>query len=271
MDNKEIVEILDSINIDEKEFDNIDVELNDIEKKRIKNKYNKSIKRKRSGLTKVAMAAGLTLVIGAGAVMATPVMAINVPVLGSVYEKLGIYDEYKDYTTYVGESQQVQGGAYTIEEIMVTPYESMIAVKITGNEPLPDVYAGFMVDIKIGDVSWSSGQSQEYKIDEYNTVEVMRHRYDKKVPEKSTINIKIHEMSSDENPSKFGYGNFDLKVDFGKSYEEVGKMKLKNVSLDEYALKFKEVNTSIMGTQLVGVLTENWHNGRELYEEYDKL
>ena len=54
MNNKELLNALENLNIDENEFDHINVELNDLEKKRIKKKYKKAIKKKSLFLKRAA-------------------------------------------------------------------------------------------------------------------------------------------------------------------------------------------------------------------------
>ena len=66
MNNKELLNALENLNIDENEFDHINVELNDLEKKRIKKKYKKAIKKKSLFLKRAATIAGLSILLFTG-------------------------------------------------------------------------------------------------------------------------------------------------------------------------------------------------------------
>lgn len=271
MDNKEILDILDNINIDEAEFDNIDIELNDLEKSRIKKKYRKMLKSNKWIVKKIVVAAGLMLIIGIGTTMVTPVMASNIPVLGRVYEMLGIYDEYIDYTKYVGQSIQVDGGTYTVEEFMATPFEAVIAIRITGNEPIADKNIGFMASAVIGGAHWRSGESRQYVIDDYNVVQVIKYDFTNKIPRNSNVKINIHETTVDESKVVFGQGEFDFKVSFNKSYDEFTSLDVSNASIDKYGIKVKEVNSSILGTKVVSEINIKGVSEKDYKEKYDKL
>lgn len=271
MDNKDLLAALDNLDIDESEFDNVNIELNDLEKKRIRSKYKKAIRNKSSLPKKIAIVAGLSIMISTGAFFSSPVRASNIPVLNSIYEMLGVYDEYIDYSQYVGQSIDVEGGTYTLEEIMVTPYSSLFSIRITGNEPLPEGYEGFMVTSSIGGVQFTSATTNIHKIDDYNIIQVIESRYSSKIPKKSTINISIHEMSTEDNPATLGHGNFEFKVDFGKSYDEFASLPIKKAKLDSYGLKFKEINSSIMGTQILGDIKAINNSEKEYHEDINNL
>lgn len=271
MDNNHLLDALDNLDIGEFEFDDIDVELNDLEKKRIRSRYRQAIKNKLSLPKKIAIVAGLSIMISTGAFFSSPVRASNIPVLNSIYEMLGVYDEYIDYSQYIGQSIDVEGGTYTLEEIMVTPYSSLFAIRITRNEPLPEGYEGFMVTSSIGGVQFTSATTSIHKIDDYNMIQVIESRYSSKIPKKSTINISIHEMSTEDNPATLGHGNFEFKVDFGKSYDEFAYLPIKKAKLASYGLKFKEINSSIMGTQILGDIKTINKSEKKYHENVNNL
>lgn len=248
MNEKEIMNILDNIDISEKEFDHIDVELNDIEKKRIRKNYKKTITKKSSFIKKAGIACGLVLIIGITPLIATPAMACNIPILSNIYETLGIYHEYKDYTTYISQSIKVSNYTYTIDNIMVTPNQSLMAVKITSTEPIPADHEGFMITPSIGGVHCDDGSSQDYRIDDYNIVTTIENGYINEVPKKSTIKIDIESFDSRDTDS---HGTFEFKTDFDRSYTEFTSLPVKNATIDKYGVNVKEINSSIMETTIV--------------------
>lgn len=114
----EILKISENISFNKEDFENIDVELNDFEKKRITASYRKKINSTKYKLKKVVIAGGAAILICTACVICTPVNASKVPVLNSVYDSLGIYKEYKDYSSYIGETKKDGKYTYTIEEIV---------------------------------------------------------------------------------------------------------------------------------------------------------
>jgi hypothetical protein len=266
---KEILDMLDNITIDENEFNHIDVELTDIEKRRIKKTYRKNIKENKSLSKKIAIAAALIMCITASIVSTQPVMASNIPVLSSIYETLGIYDEYKDYTKYIGESIKVKNYTYTIEQLMVTPYKSLMTVKITSDTKFPEDHRGFMIGPSIGGVHWNSGSGGEhYKIDDYTIIQTIEHNYNNRVPKKSTIKINIHSMDDRDIDSN---GNFEFKADFDRSYTEFESLPVKNVNIDKFGINVKEINSSIMGTDIVSKLRFKDNSEQEYMKKNDTL
>lgn len=250
MNEKEIMNMLDKIDINENEFDYIDVELTDIEKKRIRKNFRKAINKKDSILKKVCIACAVIIAIGVTPIIAPPVMASNIPILSNIYESLGIYNEYKDYTTYIGQSITASKYTYTLDNIMVTPNQSLMAIKITSTEPIPEDHEGFIITPSIGGVPCNSGSSKNYRIDDHNIVITFEHDYINKVPKKSTIKIDIESLDSRDMDSN-SHGTFEFKADFDRSYTEFTSIPVKNANIDKFGVKVKEVNSSIMETKII--------------------
>lgn len=267
---REVLEIIDNIDINEEEFNKIDVELNDIEKKRIKKSYKDKIKYKKFSYKNAIVAVGLTITICTGMVLCSPVMASNIPVLSRIYENLGIYDEYEDYTTYVGQSEKIGKYTYTVEEIMVTPYKSLLGIKIKSDDIIPENHQGFMTSLEIGGVSWSSAESKNYRIDDNTIVTTIEHNYDRKVPKKSSIKLSIHsiDVNDDYNDTM---GSFEFKANFDSSYSKFTTIPVKNIEFDKYGVKLNEINSGIMGTNIVSKIKSNEDDEGVYLSKNDKL
>lgn len=272
---KEILDLVDNLNIDENEFNNIDVELSHIERKRIQKNYRKNINKKNNRIKKVAIASGIIITLGTCGFMVTPTLARNVPFIGRIHETLGLTNPYEDYTKYVGQSTKVKGGTYTIEEIMVTPYKSLIAIRITGDEPISDDMFGFMISPSIGGERWRSGRSSGYRLDDNNIVRVIEHSYKKKIPEKADIKIIIHQEATEEKPAIFGDGEFEFKVDFSKGYDEFKSINVNNVYFKDIGLNINKINSDIIGTDIIGTIYAKSNSGDNLgervFKKYDDL
>lgn len=249
---KEILDIIDNIKINEDDFKDIDVELNDIEKKRIQKKYRNKIKSKKSmNFKKGLIACGLAVAFFAGGVAAMPVNASNIPVLNSIYESLGVYDEYKEYTTYIGESQKAGKYTYTIEEMAVSIHESLIAIKIESDEIIPENFNGFMTNIKIGGISWDSGIGQEHRIDDKTIVKTIENFYYDKISNKSDVKIVIYSIDESDNNNSTT-AEFSFKANFEKSYSESYEKDINGLLFkDDALIQIDEINSSIFGTSIV--------------------
>jgi|GEM_PF-5053094 len=274
MNNKrEILDIVDNINIDEDEFKDIDVELNDIEKKRIQKTYRKNYKKKISIKKRIAknaiIAAGLAVVIYLGGLTA-PAMASNIPILRSIYDSLGIYDEYKDYTKYIGEIAKADKYEYSIEEFMVTPYKSLLGIKITSDYVIPDNHQGFMISAEIGGVHWDSSSSNQYRIDDHTLIVTEEHNYNNKVPKKANIKVDIHSIDRNDNANET-IGRFEFKANFDRSYNEFMSININNVEFNKYGIKLSEINSSIMGTDIVSKIQSKEKDEEEYLSKNDRL
>ena len=272
---KEILDILDNININEDEFNDIDIELNYIEKKRIrknyKKKYKKKIAVKKFIVKKSIIAAGLVVVICLGGIATTnPAMASNSPIISSIYDSLGIYDEYKDYTKYIGETTKAGKYEYSIEEFMVTPYKSLLGIKITSEEVIPENHQGFMVSIEIGGVRWDSGSGNQRRIDDHTLILTEKHNYNNKVSKKANIKVDIHSIDRNDNTNET-IGRFEFKANFDKSYNEFTSIKINNVEFEKYGIKLSEINSSIMGTDIISKIRSKEKDEEEYSLKNDRL
>lgn len=268
-DEKEILDILDNIKFDEHEFDSIDIELNHMEKKRIRKNYKKKILGKSSLVNSAVIAAGLIVVIFLGRI-AAPAMASNIPIISNIYDSLGIYSEYKDYTKYIGETTKAGKYEYSIEEFMVTPYKSLLGIKIKSDNVIPENHQGFMVGVEIDGVHWDSGSSKEYRVDDHTLILTEEHNYNNKVSKKANIKVDIHSIDSNDNTNET-IGRFEFKANFDRSYTEFKSMGINNVRFEKYGIELSEINSSIMGTNIVSKIQSREKDEEEYLAKNDKL
>lgn len=267
---KDILDLLNNIIVDEDEFNNINIELNDIEKKRIRKNYRQKIFLRRRVLKSSAIMATLVSVIFLGGIAAPAMATINIPILSNIYDSLGIYSDYKDYTKYIGETKKVGKYEYKIEEFMVTPYKSLIGIKIISDDVIPENHQGFMTDIEVGGVHWDSGSSKRYRVNDHTLVTIIEHNYNNKVPKKANITVNIHSIDSDDDANET-FGRFQFKADFDRSYNEFTSIEANNISFESYGIKLKEINSSIMGTDIVSKIQSREVSEEEYIAKKDKL
>lgn len=267
---KDILDLLNNIIVDEDEFNNINIELNDIEKKRIRKKYRQKIFLRKRVLKSSAIMATLVSVIFLGGIAAPAMATSNIPILSNIYESLGIYSDYKDYTKYIGETKKVGKYEYKIEEFMVTPYKSLIGIKIISDDVIPENHQGFMTDIEVGGVHWDSGSSKRYRVNDHTLVTIIEHNYNNKVPKKANITVNIHSIDSDDDANET-FGRFQFKADFDGSYNEFTSIEVNNIRFENYGVKLKEINSSIMGTDIVSKIRSKEDSVEDYISKKDKL
>ncbi|NMA57811.1 DUF4179 domain-containing protein, partial [Clostridium cochlearium] len=140
MNDKDIYETFNYMNFDEKEYENIPVEMNEIEKKRIKKNLIKNIKENKSmKKAKIAItAAAITLVCGVGIVGAAPDTLKNVPILNSIVQKFndqsGYNGDFQKYVQAVGQTVKNNGIKITINEALCDDSQLIIGYTIKGDQ-----------------------------------------------------------------------------------------------------------------------------------------
>jgi hypothetical protein len=130
---KDIYEEFDNIYFDQAKFEKIEDSLSEIEIKRLNKNLKKRIFKYNKQYIKAAAIASITLIIGAS--IMTPAFAKTivqyVPALENLYEKLGYYSEYKDFSQYIGESKEDQGYKFTIDKLVADQDTVLVALRIS--------------------------------------------------------------------------------------------------------------------------------------------
>lgn len=236
---EKLLDIIDYIDIKEEEFDNIDVNLTEIEKERIKRTVTKKARNKKSNKFKIATAASiLILALFSGIIVYKPAFAENIPIFDAIYEKLGYYKDYKDYTQYIGQSKTVNGFTFTIDKLIGTPNKVVMAVKVHSKKELTKEDTNmFMMGININGVTWESGSSIGYLLDKNNLLMVLEEEnVSKEFPKRGNLHINVNSTKEDKTSVKF-----DFNVDFSSSYE-------KTISRKFNGEKVNRISSSILGS-----------------------
>ncbi len=129
MNEKEIYKDFNNINIDEHEFDDIDVEMTDIQKHNLKSRLKNNIKTRKFIKTKIgaATAASLLLFIGIG--YANPSFASQIPILNPIVEMLGQTGDYANYSDIVNKKVTYNGKSFTINSVVC--YDNNVIIGYT--------------------------------------------------------------------------------------------------------------------------------------------
>ncbi|MFD3158535.1 DUF4179 domain-containing protein [Haloimpatiens sp. FM7330] len=258
---EKILDVIDYVDVKEEDFNYVDVEINEIEKKRIKKNIRKKILHKKKAKGKIIAAAGiLGFAIFSGIILYKPAFAKDFPIFDVIYEKLGYYKEYNDYTEYIGKSKKSNGYTFTIEKLVGTPNKIVLAVKIHSDKPFkkqPDVgyKNNFFPSVQYEGTTWDSGGSGCNLIDKNNLLAVYEVESMSGFPKrgKMKINIQSFEDNNDNTSVKFNF-----KVDFSSSYEKTISKKINKVIGN--GTKIEKINSSILGTF---IFMDNSNNDKE--------
>ncbi|MDD7793159.1 DUF4179 domain-containing protein [Clostridium sp. 'White wine YQ'] len=263
MDDLEIMRISQGLDLKEEDFENIQVELNEFEinktkkilrerikKDSINSRYNKrSVKR----LSVAALA--LAFISISIILLSKPAFAENIKLLDTVYEKLGYYKEYKDFSEMVGQTQENNGYSFTIDKVVVTPTKAVVAIRVNSKNVLDKnketsllSNLTIMMDFPENQPkSGSGGQHVEY-IDEHNALLVNEEEIQGGTFKKrGDFKLHIHSFGLDgvEKVS----ADFNFKVDFSKSFAMVMNTRIdKMLQFGDEKIYLKDMQSTVLGT-----------------------
>ncbi|MDV4149990.1 DUF4179 domain-containing protein [Clostridium sp. AL.422] len=222
----------------------------------------------------VALLTISTLTIG---VIATPTIAANIPVIGDIYKKLGFFSKFEDYTNYIGESKKVDGYKFTIDNIVGTPTDLLVGVKVESPIPFEKNNQQKWVQIDVGFTDFGmegmSGDVNSYYIDDYTAIVTSHFKnVEGKFKKLGDINIKTsYRDITGENIEPIS-AEFNISVDFTSSFNKIETIKV-DKKVNEI-LKVKSITSSVIGTDIIfnpnikgeGIEGfEVWGNGRDIY------
>lgn len=166
-DDKEIYELLNDIEIDEEDF--VEVEVSELEKMKVKNKLKKTIKKK--SYKKYALAAGIVLSVGIGAITVEPALAYNIPILGDLLLDKEIENNvYKDYAEVIGETKEHRGVKITLNSAIIDENDLSVSFDIYDekgriSEDNPEIFAiGIGSGLYINGEEFFGGGSGDWEI-----------------------------------------------------------------------------------------------------------
>lgn len=232
---EDIYKLLNEIDIDEEEFE--DIEIDDLRVKKLKNNLKKELKFKMSKRTKYGLGVAsmfLVSVISVGAMgIANPSFAQNIPVLNSIVKMLkddkGYQGDYEKYSSDINETQYDRGISITLNEAIYDETEILLTYTIKSDKKLEELGEdiGGYENIKInGNIDgFSGGVSSSKQIDEY-TMTVLAN----------------YSLGMTDLPDKF-----KMDYDINKIFNVDGNWKFSfNLSKQQLKGETKKINTNIV-------------------------
>lgn len=270
---KDIYELLNNIDIDEIE----EMEVNDIEKERIKKKVRKSIKvNKKKSIGKIAASIGGVIIIST--LIAKPTIAQNIPVIGGLMsEVLDVNKEFENYTETIGITQVKNGVEVTLQNVAIDDNLLFMDLIIKdNNKPIDEYSDEAMLDISNTKINVNNKEviGSAYGINkDSNTVEVLKFLELDGITNSNTVNVNIDINNLLSSNSNF---NINFSIERSKQNElTINKNINKEINFKDMEVKIKNVKItpltiSIDSTQKVNE-EENYidyiildENGQEL-------
>lgn len=267
---KDIYEEFDNIYFEEAEFEKIEDSLSEIEIKKLNKNLKKRIFKHNKKYIKAAAIASITLIMGTS--IMTPAFAKTivqyVPALENLYEKLGYYSEYKDFSQYIGESKEEQGYKFTIDKLVADRDTVLVALRITkpglnAKQTETDNKVNFTMTADLTGMyrgTITGGGLDKRILDENTSLVLLENEVavGKTLPKRFNMNLNI-----------FSTSNEGIKVDFQLpvSREKIEQETIvkKNLGISEIEDKFKinlsSIKVSPLNTKIKYYIDKNNDEG----------
>jgi len=176
---KNIYELLNDVDVDEKEFE--EMEVTELYKAKIKRNVMESIKQKKKITGWKRNMAVAVILVGCSVTtlaLTSPAYAYRIPVIGDIFRFLdhgstgGLYDEYKDYSSVINTTEVSNGIAVTLTDAIYDGETVSVAYSLESGQDLGDTpYLSGLLDMKGAD--GGAGSNQISKVDENHYVGLM--------------------------------------------------------------------------------------------------
>ena len=225
---KDIYELLNEIDIDEKEFE--EMEVTELEKAKVKKMLKRSLNENKKGKSWKRNVVAAAVIIGLSAStfgLAFPATAGNIPVIGDIFRfidngRTGLYDGYKEYSTEINMSRESKGITVTINDAIYDGKTVSVTYSIKTEQDLgKDPMVLGTLDIKGS--TGQAGTSAISKVDENHYVGLIT-ASSMNLRNEDTVKIKwnLDRITIPEKQEEIkGNWNFALTLDATESSTQV--------------------------------------------------
>lgn len=172
---KDIYEILNDIDIDEKEFEEDNV--TEADKSRVKLNLRKAIaKKKLSGKRKAAVAASIVFLIGFSIIAVKPALAKGIQIINNLFNKslVSVNEQYKDYIDVIGKTKSDKGIDVTLESVIADDNGLFLNFIVkNNNEKIKDNFPFIPMWLKVNGERLSTGGGGSWESIDNNTIRVL--------------------------------------------------------------------------------------------------
>lgn len=219
LEEKDIYKLFNVVKFDPSEFDQMNDEMPEILKKKIKKNVNKKI-RKRSYI-KIAkgssIVAAILLVILIGVGIASPALAKNIPIINSITQmlndKYGGHGEYTSYSQLVDKSVNDHGIMVTINEAMADDTKIILGYTFKSDSKIENkdlLLGNLFMGTKVNGSNLRGGGARGEFIDDFTYIGSGEFKYDaSSFSNKLKVDINVKEILGVE-------GNWDFAFTVSK-------------------------------------------------------
>lgn len=262
---KNIYKSFNDIEVDIDKINSINVELDDISKKRIKNNIRNSIKvKKNKFIPKMVGATACLIILGMTIVPQESFAAFssNIPVLNTLFSKFqGYGGDFKDYTQVIGIAQKDKGYEVKIEEVAMDNYSFKLIYTIRCKENVRDLIKKASnpfphtpgKSIKLNGKKFVGGAGGSDRIIDDHTVQVIED-FDidrTNIPQKFNISIDFNEINDVKGNWQFNFNMSKEKISKDIKAFDINKEIMVdkdggNVKLNIKRISFSPISTAAL-------------------------
>lgn len=212
---KDIYNSFNDMDFDDKEYEDIQVSIDDIQKLNIKHKVKRDLKFKKMRKTGVVAAAILACAIGAIGI--TPGLAKNIPVINSITQsicdKYNLKGEYAKYSKSVGLKAKDKGYEITIKEVVSDDSQLVISYTLKGDKDIKFIhekgetlpFLGNNILINKKRLNCGGGLIEDVKDDKTIDVVCTLDLGNKKLPREFVVDLTVDQVFNTKGKWKFSF------------------------------------------------------------------
>ncbi|KMT21944.1 DUF4179 domain-containing protein [Clostridium cylindrosporum] len=257
------------IEVDLDEINSVNLELDDIAKKRIKNNIKNSIKVKKHRVifkTRLIVSGILLILLSSSIIpkLSFTALAENIPILNSVFKSFdsSYGGNFEDYTQVVGKVKKDKGYEVKIDEVVMDDFSFRLIYTIKSDKKFSEITKGWTTSypytpgksIKFNGKDFGGASRANYKIINDYTVQVIEDYdiYTKNISQNLDVEIDFKKVNRINGNWKFGF--FYSKEKISKSIKTyfLNKQLIikndngKNVTFTFEKLSFSPISTVIL-------------------------
>lgn len=224
---KEIYKTFNDVELDEKEF--IELDVNDIEKAQVKKYLHQKITKKktrRKWLPRIAVASLLFIICGIGIGLAFPAYAGSIPIVRDIFkfidgDRSALYENYKEFSTEVGITEKSKGIDITMNDVIFDGETILATYSISSDLPLGE-NPRFQEFISLKNADGYGAGSEIVKVDDQHYVGMLTvGNFGENVEDRAHIVWKIDKILNSETDKVInGNWRFAFTVEATERYTE---------------------------------------------------
>ena len=286
---KDLYELLNEVNIDESEFK--EMEVNYIEKKKLKKNLRKNIKKKSNWKKKTIVAANIIFVLTASSGIAFPSYSKNMPIVGDIFRaidtcKTGIYDNFKENANEINSTKISNGIEITLNEVIFNGRTLNLTYTVKTDRDLGKyISLGGEATLKGKGIQSGGGSSRFEQVDKNTYIGIQDITFTDFVDnpkDKISFDLKINEIywceekREDSESAKIS-GNWNFEVEDLKAIKGITEIINKSVEKEGVIITINEISKYPMSTfvsysqKVTDEFNKKWKHARVSLEARDDL